>query len=161
MAYLYELICMEGEMGVESAKTINSSSGVLSCFLDYGEQTMKEVIIDSIRRSVVYSLYKNIDVGNRALDCLKEYLCPSLIIHIFTELRIMLEKSEPRYLLNRVFLDDFCVYLMTNNLENELGEIKKSLKEVKVSEEDLDLDIEGNEELEISNVGESNSNTLG
>ena len=34
-SYIYELICMEGDMSVESAKTINNTSAVLNCCMNY------------------------------------------------------------------------------------------------------------------------------
>ena len=46
----------------------------------------------------------------------------------------MFEKSEPRYLLNRIFVDDFCIFLMTAKLDEELEEVKGRIKGLKLSE---------------------------
>lgn len=148
-------------MGVESAKTINMTSGVLSCFLTYEEQSIEGTIIDSFRRCIVYSLYKHIDITAKILKFLSEDLCQSLLVHILTELRMMFEKSDPRYLLNRIYVDDYCVYVMTAKLESELSEIRSVMKKIKIEEGMLELDIADNDELEISNVAESNGNNIG
>jgi len=39
-SYFYELICMEGEFGVESARTINKTCAVLSANVLYREQSL-------------------------------------------------------------------------------------------------------------------------
>lgn len=104
---------MEGEMSVESAKTVNKTSGVLNCLVDYEEHNIKYALQDSIRRCIVYSLYKHLDIGWKVLKFLEKYLSQDLLINIMTELRRMFGESDPRYLLNTIYLDDFCIYLLT------------------------------------------------
>ena len=65
---------------------------------------------------------------------IEEHLSQSFLLHILTNLRIMFEKSEPRYLLNRIFVDDFCIFLMTAKLDEELEEVKGRIKGLKLSE---------------------------
>lgn len=63
--------------------------------------------------------------------------------------------------MNRIYVDDYCIYVMTAKLESELGEMRSLMKKVKIEEGMLELDIADNDELEISNVAESNGNNIG
>ena len=128
-------------MSVESAKTINKTSAVLSCFVGYESLKVEEIVIDSIRRCIVYSLYKHLDIGLKVLKQMKEFLCQNLLVHVLTHLRSLFRKSEPRYLLNTIFLDDFCIYLLTAKLEDQIAKVRDLVHNIKLDEYSLDLEL--------------------
>ncbi len=101
---------MRGELGVESAKTINMTSAVLACNVDYQNICIEKVKADCFRRCLTFSLYKHMDVCERATSLLSKLTFPQLKA-LFLDSRIMMEKSEPRHLLNVLYFDDFCILL--------------------------------------------------
>lgn len=150
VCYVYELICMEGELSVESARTISKTSGVFNCLADYSDYNLKSAVLDSVRRCVVYSLYKHLDIGQKTLKLLCQHLSQDLLTFIITDLRNQFNKAEPRYLLNTIFLDDFSIYLMSSKLKEEIESFRCTLGEIEVTEESLELEVD-NEEMDTSN----------
>lgn len=73
-SYLYELICMSGDFGPESAKTINKTSLVLFCNSSYEGQSMREMMTDCYRRCLTYSLYKTLELCHHVRMTLVKYL---------------------------------------------------------------------------------------
>lgn len=63
-SYVYELICMGGEVGPESARTINRTSLIFSSSSYYEEVCLKEVVVDCCKRCLTYSLYKSLKICN-------------------------------------------------------------------------------------------------
>lgn len=92
-AYLYELICMGGEIGPESAKTINQTSLILHCNATFGEMTLKEMLVDCYRRCMTYSLYKSLKMCAYVQRMLTKYLNKSYIKVILEDLRRLFEKN--------------------------------------------------------------------
>ena len=73
-SYLYELVCMSGDFGPESAKTINQTSLVLYCNSSYEGQSTREMIADCYRRCMTYSLYKILELCHHVRKTLVKYL---------------------------------------------------------------------------------------
>lgn len=84
---------MEGDMSVESAKTINNCSSLFSCCVDYEDFSILEVIKDCCKRCLSYSLYKNIKVCQKTLRLLIIYMDQTFICAVLVSLRAMFEKS--------------------------------------------------------------------
>lgn len=74
VSFAYELCCMDGELSVESAKTINNTSAVLSCCVDYRELNLTDVLIDCARRCIAYSLYKHVQICHKAIQLVGKHL---------------------------------------------------------------------------------------
>lgn len=54
---------MGGEMGPESARTINRTSLVLSCSSYYYDCEIKDILVDCVRRCLTFSLYKSMKIA--------------------------------------------------------------------------------------------------
>jgi protein SHQ1 len=134
---VYELICIGGEFGVESAKTINRTSLVLSIHSYYHKMTMKQVIVNCIKRCLTYSLFKSLVICRHTLALLDKLLTKKYLIAVLLDLRQLFEKSEPRYLLNQIYIDDYLLFLYGSEKMDRLEEIRKELAGVEVEEEDL------------------------
>ena len=109
--------------------------------------TISDLIYDCARRCVTFSLYKNIEICEKVNKSLSSFLSVNFLLEVLLELRVMFEKSDPRYLLNRIFVDDYCTYLLNSNaqdLDKELQKIGKEIMEgcSKIKEDKLDLDLE-------------------
>lgn len=99
-SYVYELCCMDGDLSVESAKTINNTCAVFSCCVDYQQVELNDVLIDCCRRCIAYSLYKHVSICKKAIKILSTLLTTEYLQAILFHLRSLFNKSEPRDLLN-------------------------------------------------------------
>lgn len=93
-----------------------------------------EIVKDCARRCVVYSLYKSVPIFNKASAFLAEALNKELIWTILVEIRTMFQKSDPRYLLNTIYLDDYLVYTSKKIKDEDLMDVKAKLKSMKMTE---------------------------
>lgn len=74
---------MGGEMGPESARTINRTSLVLSCSSYYYDCEIKDILVDCVRRCLTFSLYKSMKIAWKVLFLLPKFLSLQYIIIIF------------------------------------------------------------------------------
>jgi protein SHQ1 len=110
---------MIGEFGPESARTINQTSLILYCNSYYEEQSLEEMIAYCYRRCMTYSLYKNLEICKFVKKTLTKYMNRTYIKVILEDLRRLFEKSEPRYLINKMYIDDYLLYVYS--MTDELG----------------------------------------
>lgn len=68
-----------------------------------------------------------------------------MILKIFLKLKKMFNKNEPRYLLNILYIDDFCIFIQ-NIEEKYLNELVKEVFQINLKKEDLDINLEEIEE---------------
>lgn len=76
-----------------------------------------------------------------------------MILKIFLLLKSKFEKSEPRYLLNRLYFDDFCIFIQAVN-ESCLRKLSNELNEIKINKNDLDINFEEIEKEAINIMAE-------
>ena len=100
-------------MDSESAKTISKTSSVLNCFVDFDNKNIKYAILDAVRRCIVYSSLKHLDIGMKTINFLAKYLTQELLIYIIVDLRALLAQTPPYEILNKIFLDDACLFLFS------------------------------------------------
>lgn len=109
-AYLYEKFVQCSDFTCESAATINKLSSTLSCF--YTDPTLAEVVKTCYRRALIYPLYKHFGIAEIVKQQLTDVLIEGkrvAVLKILLQLHHLFNKSEPRYLLNELYLDDYCV----------------------------------------------------
>jgi protein SHQ1 len=133
---------MCGDFGPESARTINETSTMLSCSAALGELSIKEVLVECCRRCMTYSLYKSLKVCEHVQHILAKYLSRSYVRVILEDLHKLLERSEPRYLLNRIFIEDYLLYVYSLNGETGFAELVAEIEKSGIKEGDLNLGIE-------------------
>lgn len=102
---------MFGDFGPESGKTINETSIMLSCSVSLSGLSVREVLVECFRRCITYSLYKSLKICVHVQQILMKYLSRGYIGVILEDLHKLMEKSEPRYLLNKIFIDDYLLYV--------------------------------------------------
>lgn len=132
---------MCGDFGPESARTVNETSIMLSCSASLEGLSMREVLVDCYRRCMTYSLYKSLKVCGHVQQVLTKYLSRSYIRVILEDIHKLLEKSEPRYLLNKIFIDDYLLYVYSLSAEEAFGEFIAEIEKITINEDDLDLGI--------------------
>lgn len=108
-------LCFElrtlGEVSCETGYNINKLSPGLSCLLEFNsvEEMMKKIN----RRVLVYGVYRNLQVIEWAWEDTKEIFRQGkeAVLRVLLKIKKCFEGSEPRYLLNRIFVDDFVVWV--------------------------------------------------
>jgi hypothetical protein len=100
-----------GENTVESGWTICKLSSSLSYLDEY--HSLSKCLESFIRRALTYPLYRNFDL---AQQCIRD-VCTILltgkdsVIRCLLEMKFVLEHSQDRYLLCKLFIDDYAVWI--------------------------------------------------
>ena len=116
-----------GESTCESSWTYVKLAPTFSCLVRY--ESALEAFTSAIRRSLCYGLYRNFDF---ALSCAQEVSrvieedgIPG-VLHILLQIRKSLAvETHYRYLLNNLFMDDYCRFLKDLLEAKEEEEIPK------------------------------------
>ena len=110
-AYAYDHRTTGGEPTVESAWTIAKLSATLSWFC--GWTSLHKVMLACLRRALVYPLYRHWRLALLALQDTYQILTLGrrAILKCLLGIRLLLEKSDQRYYLNRLYIDHYCVWI--------------------------------------------------
>ena len=75
-----------------------------------------------------------------------------MILKILLKIKVLFDKSEPRYLLNILFIDDYCIFIQ-NIKEDSLIVLAKEINSIKIQKEDIDINLNEieNQAMEILN----------
>jgi protein SHQ1 len=150
LAFLYDWRTTEFEMNCESHWTINKLSTTLSCFIEM--MSVKEVLVSFHRRALTFPLYRCFELNERIVDDLWLVLeaGKKFILKILLEIFRNFEVNNPKYILNKLYIEDLCIWLQKSEDAKWL-EILKELKETTVEFEDLglpEIDLDDDEEEE-------------
>ncbi|KAJ9600861.1 hypothetical protein L9F63_000973, partial [Diploptera punctata] len=128
LAYCYDHRSTEEEPTSESAWTINKLSSTL-CWCERFE-SLNDVIVAFIRRSLCYPLLRNWELSLRVIYDVQLLLMSSKLYLQKCLLKIhkLFNASEPRYLLNRIYIDDYCHWIAYVDT-SELVSIAKEISE--------------------------------
>jgi len=111
LAYCYELRAQGYDFESESAWSINKISYTLSCFVQI--ESLKESLICSARRILIFPFYRHWELIQTGVKDLVELLGlgRKFIVKALLEIKVLFERSEPRNLLNVLYIDDFIVWV--------------------------------------------------
>ena len=158
-AFLYDCLMTEYEHSSESGWTINKLSSVLSCFVDYDknfysqskeisfailDELIKHTLIAAYRRILTYPLYRNVKLCEK----IKKEICDVLslgrfsIVKCFLQIRMIFEKSEPRYLLNVLYIDPFLKWIQFDSEDKIFLMISETIKKTKIEITDMKMNLE-------------------
>ena len=158
-AYLYDCLMTEYEHSSESGWTINKLSSVLSCFVDYDknfysqskeisfsilDELIKHTLIASYRRVLTYPLYRNVKLCEK----IKKEICDVLslgrfsIVKCFLQIRMIFERSEPRYLLNVLYIDPFLKWIQFDSEDKILIMLAEKIKSTTIELSDIKMNLE-------------------
>nr|CCA23810.1 conserved hypothetical protein [Albugo laibachii Nc14] len=112
-AFTYDQLVNEGEHSVETACTISTLSSTLS-WLDPSPD-IHQVVRTSIRRAISYPFLRQYQLAERALSETHNLLLCGKRVVLLAFLRIYraFETSETHYLLNSIFIQDYCVWIQS------------------------------------------------
>ncbi|KAG8323262.1 Hsp90 cochaperone shq1 [Homalodisca vitripennis] len=140
-AYAYNHRTTLGENTVESAWTINKLSATLSWFANHS--SIHGVVVSCFRRLLTYSLYRHWDLAQLVLkdtiSILK--LGRRQVLKCLLEVHSLFNHSEPRYLLNQLYISDYCIWLQRAS-ERKLAKFTEALEQVNVCKGDMGFDLE-------------------
>ena len=111
-AYAYDIRTTEGEPTVESGWTVRRVSATLG-WLDSFD-SVAEAAVASVERSLCYPLVRHFEVARTTLADVGVLLRLGrlAVLRALLDLRTLVQRGvEHGYLLNRIWLDDYCVWL--------------------------------------------------
>ena len=116
-SFCYEFRSMEGELTCESAWAVNKVSATLSCMLEFTD--LHSALCSGFRRALVYPLYRSEALAQAALRDAQRVVAEgkAAFLRVLLAVKQCFERSEPRYLLNRLFVDDACVWVQRVDTE--------------------------------------------
>jgi len=154
-AYCYNIRVNLGEENAESAWIINKLSSTLSWFRIF--DTFDEVVLSCVRRSLCYPLYRRWDLSILLLSDVRKIFengCVCLLTSLL-DIYKMFNSSEPRYVLNQLYIKDYCIWiqqLKSTHFETviklfdcskiEKGLLQLDLDELEVAAMSVDEDLE-------------------
>jgi protein SHQ1 len=116
-AFCYENRVMDDDLSAESAFTINRLSSVLCCHAV--DKALNDVIKHSFKRALGYPLIRHYDMAKKTLQDLVGILSlgKKAILRIFLRIKRLFDSSDPRYLLNNLYINNFCWFIQ--NIEDQ------------------------------------------
>jgi protein SHQ1 len=114
-AYCYDCRLNQGESNVESAYTIAR----LSCSFSWldtfsrAEDDVETVLKYSLRRSLIYPYLRSWRFARKVMTDVAKvlYLGRRCVLKVLLSIRAVFEHTDTHYLLNKLFIDDYCLWL--------------------------------------------------
>lgn len=113
-AYCYELRITLGDFTVESAANVTRLSALLSWMDTYEAGTPLSAVIQSnLRRSFVYPYLRCWTYSKLVLSDVVHILTRGkrCILKALLQMKLLLDRTQSHYLLSKVLLDDYCVWI--------------------------------------------------
>ncbi|XP_069141108.1 protein SHQ1 homolog isoform X2 [Argopecten irradians] len=139
-AYAYNHRATEGEDNVESAWTICNLSATLS-WLDVFH-SLDDVVVSSLRRSLCYPLYRQWALSVKVLSDTRQILQlgKGYILKCLLEIRELLTHRYPYYILNDLYITDYCVWIQTAS-DKRLASLTDALAQISVKKDMVGLNL--------------------
>ncbi|XP_023229591.1 protein SHQ1 homolog isoform X1 [Centruroides sculpturatus] len=140
LAFAYNGRTTAGENTVESAWTICKLSGTLSWLVTF--HSLNEVAINFIRRSLCYPLYRHWGLSLKVIKDASKilYLGKEYVLKCLLEIHSLLQKYESRYIINDLYIMDYCIWIQTVSTET-LMSLSNALSRVRINKEHVKLDL--------------------
>ncbi|ELU11824.1 hypothetical protein CAPTEDRAFT_188632 [Capitella teleta] len=144
-AYAYNQRTTQGENSVESGWTICKLSSTLSWLEVFNN--LKDVIIASYRRSLSFPLYRNWKLTNAVFNDVKHLFAigQKRLLKCLLEIRSMLTDGDSRYVLNDLYITDYCVWIQHAS-KQQISSLAKNLATFNIEKSDVDFDLDLTEE---------------
>jgi protein SHQ1 len=110
-SYCYNVRTTEGEDTVESAWTICKLSGTFASFDLFS--SLKETLVCNVRRCLCFPLYRSFELSLKVIQDVVVLLKlgKRAILKAFLQIKSLLQVNETMYLMDRIFITDYCVWL--------------------------------------------------
>lgn len=113
ISFAYEQLTTQGDSGVESTWTISILSPTLS-WLD-SNADLRAVVRSTVRRMITYPFLRQYDLAVRCVQEASDILKRGkrVVLRALLTLYRIVEKSETQYLLNALYIQDYCVWIQS------------------------------------------------
>ncbi|CEG40303.1 Uncharacterized conserved protein [Plasmopara halstedii] len=113
IGFVYDQLTTQGDSGVESTWTVSILSPTLS-WLD-SNSDLHDVIRSAIRRMITFPFLRQYDLAMRCVEEANEVLKRGkrVVLRALLTLYRIIEKSETQYLLNSLYIQDYCVWIQS------------------------------------------------
>ncbi|CAI5719190.1 unnamed protein product [Peronospora destructor] len=113
IGFAYEQLTTQGDSGVESTWTVSIVSPTLS-WLD-SNADLHAVVRSSVRRMITFPFLRQYDLALRSVCEASEILKRGtrVVLRALLMLHRVVEKSETQYLLNSLYIQDYCVWIQS------------------------------------------------
>lgn len=134
-----------GDPSCESPWNIQKVSSTLSWFETFND--LPSVLIACSRRTLIYPLIRSFKLAKTCLSDVITILSKgkSAILICLLQMRRLFLDEEHRYLLNTLYLNDYCLWIQMDCQSkwlNSLIDAMKQIVETDLNEEQLDLKLE-------------------
>ncbi|CCJ30868.1 unnamed protein product [Pneumocystis jirovecii] len=141
-SYSYDARTTQNEPTSESPWTIGKLSPVLSC-LDMSFSTIKQIVIACTRRALAYPLYRHWKLIQK---CWEDVYCSlrlgkRWILKKFLEIRKLFEQGDTYYLYNKLFLDDYSVWIQTAS-DSVIRSLAHELRHLEIKKNEINWELE-------------------
>ncbi|KAN0034321.1 hypothetical protein ACTFIV_000818 [Dictyostelium citrinum] len=145
-SYAYNERVNMGYENIESAWNICKLSGTLSCLDSF--YNLSSVIECCFKRSLTFPLYRSWLLSERVLRDTKQIfqLGKRCLLKCLLDIKKKLESSEFKYYLNRLYIDDYCIWLQHAN-KKKLKSLRNKLTEYEMKKSMLSWPLEEYEKL--------------
>eukprot|EP01103_Thecamoeba_quadrilineata_P014177 TRINITY_DN4152_c0_g1_i1.p1 TRINITY_DN4152_c0_g1~~TRINITY_DN4152_c0_g1_i1.p1 ORF type:complete len:451 (-),score=89.57 TRINITY_DN4152_c0_g1_i1:118-1470(-) len=132
-----------------SCWNITKISSTLSCLDRF--TNIRDVVTSFIRRSLIYPLYRHWKLSWAVLKDVTKVMMlgKRYVLKYFLALKRFNENGDNYFYLNRLFIDDYCVWIQTLKT-NKLKEIVSEMLELKIHKSDIGLPLKETENLALS-----------
>ena len=116
-SYAYNHRTFVGESNVESPWTICKMSSQLSWLEDL--TNLKESLEFFISRTCVYALYRNFDLAIQCIRDVAQLLSKGkeFVLRALLDLKDILAHTHDKYLLNKLYVDNYCIWIQGTSNE--------------------------------------------
>jgi hypothetical protein len=113
IGFAYEQLTSQGDSGVESTWTVSIVSPTLS-WLD-SNADLRAVVRATVRRMITFPFLRQYDLAVRCVHEASEILKRGkrVVLRALLALYRIVEKSETQYLLNSLYIQDYCVWVQS------------------------------------------------
>ncbi|ETO81505.1 hypothetical protein F444_04184 [Phytophthora nicotianae P1976] len=113
IGFAYEQLTTQGDSGVESTWTVSIVSPTLS-WLD-SNTDLRAVVRSTVRRMITFPFLRQYDLAMRCMREASEILKRGkrVVLRALLTLYRIVEKSETQYLLNSLYIQDYCVWIQS------------------------------------------------
>ncbi|XP_067685245.1 protein SHQ1 homolog [Haliotis asinina] len=138
--YMYSFRVTEGEHNVESGWTISKLSATLSWMETFS--SLQDVMVTCYRRCLCFPLHRHWSL----LEAVREDTCRVLslgrrqVLKCLLDIQTILTDTEQRYILNDLYINDYCVWIQ--GIRNEkLESLATALRKINICKTDVDLSL--------------------
>lgn len=154
--YAYDYRITDGDSTVESDWTISILSPLMSWLDSECCEELAQVTTACMRRSLIYPYLRSWDLSSVVLSDTVALFKKGkgVLMKVLLKIRKIFERSETKYLFNKLFIDDYCVWLQSVKEETirafalKFEECSKHMNKDKLDLELVDIERQVNMQLQ-------------